>query len=97
VQPPPAPRRKLLRFGTGQQHRKIERAQERRLFDPAARFNKIALHQRDLPRRPAKAQPADAQKGARQRSKRGFRHREPSCHANGDKTTYISAVVARCA
>lgn len=58
MQPPPDPRRELLRFGAGQQVTEIERVEEIVLADPFAFLHPLAVHQRNLPGRPAKAEEA---------------------------------------
>ncbi len=64
VHPPADPGRELLRLGTGQQMAEIERAQEAALVDPLALVDQLAVHERDLPGRPAEAQAADAREHA---------------------------------
>jgi hypothetical protein len=59
MQQPADVHRQLLRLRARQQHAVVERVQEARLADPAPLLDQFAMHQRDLPRRPAEAQPAD--------------------------------------
>src|SRR5262249_34156808 len=51
--------RELLRLRTRQQHAEGERVEEPLLGDPAAAIHQIALHDRDLSRRPAEAHEAE--------------------------------------
>ncbi len=60
MQPPPDPCGELLRFGAGEQVAEIERVEEILLGHPFALFHQFPVHQRDLPRRSAKAEQADA-------------------------------------
>ena len=60
----PIPRRQLLRFRAGQEVAEIERVEEVFLAHPSPILDQLAVHQRDLPRRSAEAQQADAQERA---------------------------------
>jgi hypothetical protein len=66
MQPPPDPRGELLRLRPRQQVAEIERVEEIVFGDPCAFFDQLAMHQRDLARRPAKAEQADAGKNPQQ-------------------------------
>ncbi len=61
MQPPADPGRQLLRLGSGQQVAEVERVEIVLLADPVPLLDQLAVHQRDLPRRPAEAQQADPQ------------------------------------
>jgi hypothetical protein len=89
VQAPADPDRQLLRLGPGQQIAEIERVEKLVFADPPARFDQFTVHQRDLPRRPAKAEAADPRRhahqigngGGRSGGGRGLRsdgHQDPS-------------------
>ena len=71
VQPPANPCGQLLRFGSGQQMAEIERMEILLLVHPLMFFDNLAVHQRDLPCRAAKAQTADAREHAHQFAKFG--------------------------
>ena len=60
VQQPADIGRKLLRFGSRQQHAIVERMQETRVRNPALLVHQDAVHDRDLPGRPAETQKRDA-------------------------------------
>jgi hypothetical protein len=72
VEFPPDPDGQLLRFGPGQQVAEVERVEILLLADPAAFLDQFAVHQRDLSRRPAKAEAADARRNAHQFAKIGM-------------------------
>ena len=57
--------RELLGFRAGQNHAVVERIEKSAIVDPRACFDQLAVHQRDLPGGPAKAQQPDAQPNAR--------------------------------
>jgi len=51
--------RQLLRLGPGQQHAKVERVEKPRFADPSLLVDQDAMHQRDLPCRPAETERRD--------------------------------------
>lgn len=66
MQPPPDPCGELLRFGAGEQVTEIERVKEILLGNPFSLVHQLAMHQRDLPRRPAKAEQPNARERPQQ-------------------------------
>ena len=67
--------RELLRFGTGKHHAVVQCMQESPLGDPPFPVDEVAMHDRDLPCRPAAAdeselQPVTERFGARRRARR---------------------------
>jgi len=93
MQPPARPGRQLLRFRAGEQVAEIERVEEIFFSDPFAFVHQFAVHQRDLPGRPAKAEEADAGKHPHKIGKRnGWGHashshtylaKKPCCQSKG--------------
>lgn len=81
VHQPADVRRELLRFGSRQHHAVVQRVQEALLLDPAAALDQIVMHDRDLPRRPTKADKAEPQPiqegGAEGNGSRSFVHAVP--------------------
>ncbi len=61
VEPPAEVDRELQGLRPRQQHAEIERIHERPLFEPAAPFDDLAVHDRDLPCRPAEGDEAELQ------------------------------------
>jgi hypothetical protein len=70
VQQPADVHRELLCLRPRQQHAVVERVQEPALADPALLLDQDAVHQRDLPGRPAEAERRDLRPGAHRLAER---------------------------
>lgn len=79
VQPPAEIDRELQRLGPGQQHAEIERVGETTLVEPAAPLDHLAVHDRDLPCRPAERDETETEPEAR---RLGERRTTPSRRQN---------------
>ena len=69
---PPAVNRKLLRFRPRQEHAVVQRVKKAGRPDPSSFLDQLRLHDRDLTRRPAKADEPKLQPKTKRLAKAGM-------------------------
>ena len=74
MQPPAHPNGQLHGLWPRQQHAEIQRREIFFLIHPLTLFNHFTVHQRNLPRRPAKRQKANAREGVQKFAERRGLH-----------------------